>query len=95
MGLSFEWDPSKEKINLKKHGISFEEATTVFNDPFSLTIPDPIHSFEEERFITIGKSMLGKTIVVIHVDRGNNIRVISARKANHQEIKNYEEKKTK
>jgi uncharacterized DUF497 family protein len=89
--LSFEWDARKAKTNLAKHTVSFEEATTVFGDPLSLTIPDPAHSQVEDRFITIGHSHQQKLMVVVHTDRGDSIRVISARCASRSERKSYEE----
>lgn len=91
MPLSFEWDEHKAKSNLAKHGVSFEEAATVFGDPLSLTIPDPAHSHAEDRFIVIGSSALQKLLVVAHTDRGDNIRIISARRATKRERKSYEE----
>jgi uncharacterized DUF497 family protein len=91
MALSFEWDPNKAKANLAKHGVSFEEASTVFGDPLSLTIPDPAHSQIEGRFVIMGRSRWGKLLVVVHTERGDNIRVISARRASRKERKNYEE----
>lgn len=91
--MQFEWDNFKAWKNLKKHGVSFEEASTVFGDPLSLTVADPLHSFSEERFITIGSSARGKTIVVIHVQKGDNIRVVSARRATKRERKVYEQGK--
>jgi uncharacterized protein len=78
MALNFEWDANKAKSNLGKHGISFGEASTVFGDARSLTISDPIHSELENRFITIGTSHRGKLLVVVHTERGDNIRIISA-----------------
>jgi uncharacterized DUF497 family protein len=90
--LNFEWDEEKAKFNLKRHpGVSFEEAKTVFDDEFSLTIDDPNHSEEEERFIDIGHSVKGRLLVVIYTERGGNIRIISARKATPNERKQYEE----
>lgn len=86
----FEWDKEKAISNLKKHGVSFEEAATVFSDPLSSTIPDPRHSQDEERHIIIGLSILGRHLVVVHTDRGDKIRVISARRATPGEIRNYE-----
>ena len=74
-----------------KHGVSFEEASTVFGDPLSLTIPDPAHSQVEDRFIIIGHSHQQKLLVVVHTERGDNIRVISARRASRSERKTYEE----
>lgn len=91
MPLSFEWDESKARSNLAKHGVSFEEASTVFGDPLSLTIPDPDHSESEDRFVIVGHSHQGKLLVVVHSNRGDNIRIISARRANRRERRNYEE----
>jgi hypothetical protein len=91
MPLSFEWDESKTKSNLAKHGVSFEEASTVFGDPLSLTIPDPAHSQAEDRFIIIGHSHQQDLLVVVHTERGDNILVISARRASRGERKRYEE----
>jgi hypothetical protein len=93
LALRFEWDKSKAKRNIAKHKISFEEASTVFGDPFSITIENPIHSYAEERFITMGSSFRGKIIVVIHCDKGDTIRIISARAATRREGKTYEEGK--
>lgn len=86
-----EWDPNKAKQNLKKHGVSFEEAATIFKDPLSSTIDDPLHSETEERFIIIGKSMQNRLLVVVHTDRGERIRVTSARLATSRERVKYEE----
>lgn len=91
MPLSFEWDDRKAKSNLAKHGVSFEEASTVFGDPLSLTIPDPAHSQAEDRWIVLGQSHQQKLLVVVHTERGDNIRIISARRANRRERKSYEE----
>ena len=91
MPLSFEWDERKAKSNLAKHGVSFEEASTVFGDPLSLTIPDPAHSQIEDRFLVLGQSHQRKLLVVAHTERGDNIRLISARRASRRERKNYEE----
>jgi len=91
MPLSFEWDESKAKLNFTKHGVSFEEASTVFGDPFSLTIPDPAHSQVEDRAIVLGQSHQRKLLVVVHTERGDNIRIISARRASRRERKSYEE----
>jgi uncharacterized DUF497 family protein len=71
MALTFEWDTNKARRNLAKHGVSFEESSTVFGDPRSLTIPDPVHSQAEERFITMGRSHRGKLLVVVHTERGD------------------------
>jgi hypothetical protein len=91
MALSFEWNESKAKSNLAKHGVSFEEASTVFGDQRSLTIPDPAHSQMEERAIVLGQSHEWKLLVVVHTERGDNIRIISARPAGRRERKTYEE----
>ena len=91
MSLRFEWHDKKAIANKKKHGITFEEASTVFGDFFSITIYDPAHSVAEERFITIGMSDRNRVIVVVHTDRHNTIRIISARKAAKNEIKQYEQ----
>jgi len=91
MPLTFEWDERKARSNLGKHGVSFEEAATIFGDRLSLTIPDPEHSLTEERYITMGKALTGKLLVVVHTDRGDNIRIISARRASQRERRFYEE----
>ena len=88
--LSFEWDTQKANINQEKHGISFEEACTVFADPLSLTIHDPLHSEYEDRFIIIGFSHKNRLLVVIHTERGDKIRIISARNATQKERICYE-----
>jgi uncharacterized DUF497 family protein len=89
--MEFEWDPEKARRNLTKHGVAFEEAATVFADFLSSTFPDPEHSIEEEREITIGTSERGRLLVVSHTERGDRIRIISARKATRRERKAYEE----
>ena len=91
MPLNFEWDEKKAKANAAKHGVNFGEAATVFGDRLSLTIPDPAHSQTEERIIILGKSHAGKLLVVVHTERGENLRIISARRASRRERKNYEE----
>lgn len=91
MALTFEWDTNKAQANLEKHGVSFIEAIMVFGDPLSLTIDDPLHSTEEERFITIGQSSQGRTLVVVYAEREDNIRIISARLAKRRERRTYEE----
>ncbi len=88
--LIFEWDLKKAKINLEKHAVSFEEASTAFKDPLSLTIDDPLHSSDEKRFVLIGMSYNSRILVVVHTDRGDNIRIVSARKATKKERKYYE-----
>ncbi len=91
MPLRFEWDPEKARTNLKKHGVSFEEATTAFGDSLSLTVEDSSHSEAEERFVTIGMAATGRVIVVVHTDRNDAIRLISARPATGRERRSYEE----
>ena len=91
MPLTFEWDDKKARSNATKHGVRFDEASTVFADSGSLSIPDPAHSRHEERFVTIGRSHRGKLLVVVHTDRGDNIRIISARPASKRERRTYEE----
>ena len=91
--LDFDWDESKAAANVKKHGISFEEAKTVFGDPFSVTIDDPAHSANEYRFVDIGTSPSGMILTVAYAERGQKIRLISCRKATKAERKIYEERK--
>ena len=91
MALEFEWDPLKAESNLKVHGVSFHEATTVFRDTLSITIADPDHSKSENRFIDIGLSHRGQLLVVSYTERKDRIRIISARHANRAERKSYEE----
>lgn len=91
MQVTVEWDPVKARTNQRKHGVTFEEAATVFTDPLSATIPDPLHSESEERFIIIGQSIRRRLLVVVHTDRGDKIRIISARLATAHERKTCEE----
>ncbi len=91
MKPNFEWDEEKAQANLRTHKVSFDEATTVFSDPFSITIPDPDHSTDEERYIDIGTSDKGRLLVVSYTERGANIRIISCRKATPTERRRYEE----
>ena len=90
VGLEFQWDTHKAEDNLRKHNISFQEAITVFSDFLSLTIPDPLHSQSEERLVTIGHSEKQRLLVVVHTERGDVIRIISARNATSYERKTYE-----
>jgi uncharacterized DUF497 family protein len=89
--VEFEWDQTKAESNLEKHDVSFDEAATAFGDPLSLTIPDPDHSDDEERLILLGASYVGRLLVVVHTERGERIRIISARLATRNERVNYEE----
>ena len=91
MPLNFQWDENKARSNLAKHGVRFEEAATVFGDALSLTIPDPAHSQKEDRFIILGMSHKGKLLVVVHTERGDSIRLISARRASRRERQSHEE----
>jgi uncharacterized protein len=88
--LLFEWDKQKALSNEQKHGISFDEASTVFGDPLSLTLHDPLHSENEERFVVIGTSHKNRVLIVVHTERGDDIRIISARKATKNERLQYE-----
>ena len=91
MALEFEWDPVKAELNLKEHGVSFDEATTIFRDTLSMTISDPDHSDYEDRLIDIGMSHRMQLLVVSYTERKDKIRIISARRATRAERKNYEE----
>lgn len=91
MALNFEWDERKAATNLQKHAVSFEEAATAFADQLSLTIPDPDHSEREERFILLGLSYRNRLVVVVHTERHDDIRIISARKAVRTERRQYEQ----
>jgi hypothetical protein len=86
-----EWDEDKNRASKKSHRVSFEEAATVFSDPFELTIDDPDHSHSEYRFITVGESSEGRLLVVSYAERGGKIRLISARKPTQRERRDYEE----
>ena len=90
-GIAFEWDRRKDSANRRKHGVGFLEATTVFDDPLSKTIPDPDHAGDEDRFLIIGMSSQRNLLVVVHTIRGEQIRLISARLATNHERRNYEE----
>ena len=76
--MNFEWDPEKAERNIRKHGVSFDEAASVFGDPLSMTYDDPDHSWDEDRYITIGTSQSERLLILSHTDRGRNIRIISA-----------------
>lgn len=89
--MEFEWDSEKAVENEQKHGVSFDEAATAFGDPLSLTISDPDHSDEEERFVLPGESYSGRLIAVVHTERQERIRIISARLATRTERRTYEE----
>ena len=91
MPLRFAWDAGKAKTNLRKHGVSFGEAATAFEDPLSITVPDPDHSARESRFILIGRTRQEHLVVVAHIERDETIRIISARAASRRERTAYEE----
>lgn len=89
--MRFEWDEEKAGANLGKHGVSFEEALTVFGDPLSDTFDDPDHSTEERRFLIIGMSQQGRLLIVSHTDNGEDVRIISAREPTRREREFYEQ----
>jgi uncharacterized DUF497 family protein len=89
--VNFEWDLDKATRNRRKHGVSFQEAATVFGDTLAMTYHDPDHSVAEQRFITVGMSNAHRVLIVAHMDRGENVRIISARKTTRRERKYYEE----
>ena len=91
MALTFEWDPAKALENERKHGVTFEEASTSFGDPQSLTIADPDHSEGEDRYVLLGLSFSGRLLAIVHTERGVNIRIISARPATRREAEAYSE----
>ena len=92
--LAFEWDPDKAASNFKKHGISFDTARTVFADLNELTIHDPVHSYDEERYLSLGMTKTDQLLIVSYTERGDVIRIISARRANRKERANYERAKS-
>ncbi len=89
--MDFEWDDTKAEANERKHGVPFAEAQTVFADPLALTGYDPDHSGEEDRYLTMGTSIAGRLLVVSHTDRGENVRILSAREASRRERRDYED----
>ena len=91
MNVTVEWDPAKAQANLKKHQVSFEEASTVLDDPMFITFLDVEHSLDEERYITIGLSKKKELLLIAHTDRGGAVRIVSARKATRNERRFYEE----
>lgn len=91
MKPNFEWDPEKERKNLRKHEVSFEEASSIFDDLMFITVLDEEHSADEERYITIGLSNKNRLLLVAHTDRNDRIRIISARKVTKNEEKFYKE----
>jgi uncharacterized DUF497 family protein len=90
MLLSFEWDDAKARENLRKHRVGFEEATEIFRDPLSITVPDPSHSLHESRFTILGLTQRDRALVVVYTERGETIRIVSCRQATPHERKRYE-----
>lgn len=88
--MKFKWNERKDQANQRKHGVSFQEATTVFGDPLAATVPDPDHSHGEPRYVTMGYSSNNRMVVVSHTEDGENFRIISAREASPHERKAYE-----
>jgi len=93
MKQDFAWDPRKSEANAQKHGVTFIEASSVFDDPMFITLFDEEHSEDEERYITIGLSDKNRLIMLAHTERENHIRIISARRATTNEEKFYQEKR--
>ena len=89
--MEFEWDENKAKQNLSKHGVSFEEAKTIFDDPLYVDFYDPDHSVNEERYLIVGESHRRRILILSYTERGNKIRLISAREVTPQERKAYEQ----
>ena len=89
--MQFEWDPRKAADNLLKHGVTFHEAATVFDDLLAITYPDPDHSEDEFRLLTFGTSAERRLLVIAHTERGDTIRIVSARRATRGERRIYEE----
>ena len=89
--MDFEWDPPQAANNLRKHGVSFHEAATVFGDPLSITVPDPDHSLDEARYLIVGTSERGRFLIVAHTERSDHVRIISARQLTPNERRAYEE----
>ncbi|HVE59241.1 MAG TPA: BrnT family toxin [Pyrinomonadaceae bacterium] len=90
MKIEFEWNEEKAELNMKKHGVSFDEAATVFDDLFNVDFHDPKHSIEEHRFLIVGESNLQRLLIVSYAERNDKIRIISARELTPQERRNYE-----
>lgn len=89
--MDFEWDRAKADANKSKHGVSFEEASTIFGDDHAVTVSDPDHSHGENRYLTFGMSRYGRLLVVAHTDRGERIRIISSRPMTARERRAYEQ----
>ena len=89
--IEFEWDEKKAQLNFEKHKVSFEESITIFNDPLVATMSDPDHSYDEQRYITLGQSVKGRILIISYAERQSRTRIISCRKATSREQKAYEE----
>ena len=89
--MQFEWSENKAASNLSKHGVSFEEAKTVFDDPLYVDFYDPDHSEDEERYLIVGESSRGRLLIVSYIERGDSIRLLSARELTRTEREAYEE----
>jgi len=89
--MKFEWDPKKATANVKKHGVTFQEAATIFGDPLAITFDDPDHSMSENRYITFGLSLQKRLIIVSHTERVDRTRIINARLMDRKERRIYEE----
>ena len=89
--MEFEWDDTKAAANESKHGVTFADAVTVFGDPLAITVYDPDHSADEDRYVTMGVSITAKLLIVSHTDRGDQVRLISAREATRAERRDYED----
>lgn len=89
--MKFQWNPQKARLNLRKHNVSFEEATTAFRDPLSVTAPDLSHSSDEYRFVTFGVSSKGRLLTISHTELADSIRIITARRSTKRERELYEE----
>lgn len=90
MDQIYEWDDDKAEANWQKHHVSFDEAVTVFDDPREITSPDPQHSTDEDRFISVGRSQSGQILTVVFTERDQRLRIISARQATRRERRQYE-----
>ena len=89
MALELEWDPDKAEANLRKHGVAFDEAASVFGDPLGRLVEDPEHSRDEERLVLFGRSSAGRLLAVMHTERGVAVRLISAREMTPRERRQY------
>ena len=89
--MEFEWDDAKSASNESKHGVTFADAVTLFGDPLAITVYDPDHSADEDRYVTMGLSITAKLLIVSHTDRGDQVRLISAREATRAERRDYED----